>query len=266
MNKIIIGNEGIIKQTIDENIKIIYKIDDFSLINSLEINFINNADLDIIYQIDNNIKLKVINNFSNNVSINIFEKYTDGTIKINNIYNINSNANINIQKFYDVQLINQADIININGEKSKVNYILKSISKNKDNYNLIVNHNACYTESNIINHAINIKDGEIIFNVDGIIPKRIIGCSLNQNNRIVTFNDKKCQINPNLLIDTNDVIANHSAFVGRFNDNDLFYLQSRGIEYNEAIKLLVTGFLISNLNITEANKNEIIQIINKYWR
>lgn len=48
---------------------------------------------------------------------------------------------------------------------------------------------------------------------------------------------------PNLEIENGDIIgAGHASSVGRFDDEELFYLQSRGIPEAEARKLVVRGF------------------------
>src|SRR3989344_1603905 len=48
---------------------------------------------------------------------------------------------------------------------------------------------------------------------------------------------------PKLEIEANEVKASHAATVGRIDDEELFYLQSRGIKQGEAERLIVTGFL-----------------------
>lgn len=48
---------------------------------------------------------------------------------------------------------------------------------------------------------------------------------------------------PQLEIDTNDVQAAHSSAITRIDDEQLFYLQSRGISIEEGKKLIVQGFL-----------------------
>lgn len=48
---------------------------------------------------------------------------------------------------------------------------------------------------------------------------------------------------PGLKIDTNDVIATHSASMTRIDDEQLFYASSRGIEEREAVRLIAEGFL-----------------------
>ena len=49
---------------------------------------------------------------------------------------------------------------------------------------------------------------------------------------------------PNLEIETGDILgAGHASATGRFDDEQLFYLQARGIEEEEARRLVVLGFL-----------------------
>ncbi|MFZ1652920.1 MAG: SufD family Fe-S cluster assembly protein, partial [Candidatus Nanopelagicales bacterium] len=48
---------------------------------------------------------------------------------------------------------------------------------------------------------------------------------------------------PNLEIETGEVSgAGHASATGRFDDEQLFYLQSRGIPTQEARRLVVRGF------------------------
>ena len=49
---------------------------------------------------------------------------------------------------------------------------------------------------------------------------------------------------PNLEIETGDIAgAGHASATGRFDDEQLFYLQARGITEDEARRLVVRGFL-----------------------
>ncbi|MGN6599457.1 MAG: SufD family Fe-S cluster assembly protein, partial [Actinomycetes bacterium] len=48
---------------------------------------------------------------------------------------------------------------------------------------------------------------------------------------------------PNLEIETGEIIgAGHASATGRFDDEQLFYLQARGIPESEARRLVVHGF------------------------
>ncbi|OGD84094.1 hypothetical protein A2572_03120 [Candidatus Collierbacteria bacterium RIFOXYD1_FULL_40_9] len=48
---------------------------------------------------------------------------------------------------------------------------------------------------------------------------------------------------PELEIENNEVKASHSASVGRIDEEQLFYLESRGVEKKQAEKLIISGFL-----------------------
>ena len=57
---------------------------------------------------------------------------------------------------------------------------------------------------------------------------------------------------PNLEIETGEIVgAGHASTTGRFDDEQLFYLQSRGIPSELARRLVIRGFfaeIISKLN------------------
>ena len=40
----------------------------------------------------------------------------------------------------------------------------------------------------------------------------------------------------------------------------------RGIDYNESIKLLVKGYLFSNVDVDNVLRERILKVIDKYWR
>lgn len=48
---------------------------------------------------------------------------------------------------------------------------------------------------------------------------------------------------PTMQIETNDVIASHASSTGRVDENQLYYLQSRGLSREESQALLVEAFL-----------------------
>jgi Fe-S cluster assembly protein SufD len=54
---------------------------------------------------------------------------------------------------------------------------------------------------------------------------------------------------PNLEIETGEIIgAGHASATGRFDDEQLFYLQSRGVTADEARRLVVRGFFAAIVN------------------
>ncbi len=56
---------------------------------------------------------------------------------------------------------------------------------------------------------------------------------------------------PALEIDTNDVKASHGASISNLSDEALFYAKSRGLEEDEARKIMAKGFLADRLEIID---------------
>ena len=68
--------------------------------------------------------------------------------------------------------------------------------------------------------------------------------SYEQNRNLVLTEGTRADSIPNLEIETGDILgAGHASATGRFDDEQLFYLQSRGITEGEARRLVVRGFL-----------------------
>jgi Fe-S cluster assembly protein SufD len=77
-----------------------------------------------------------------------------------------------------------------------------------------------------------------------LIRKEAEGIDTYEENRNLVLTDG-CQADsvPNLEIETGEIQgAGHASATGRFDDEQLFYLRSRGIEEKEARRLVVHGF------------------------
>lgn len=265
MNRIKVEEDKIILKDLNDKIDLVFepKNEMFS-VNKIILKVKKSTSLKIEYSGIIEGKLDIVINLLKDVKLNLTEYRNGRTSKIRYSINIDKNSNLNSIKVYDVEKIREVMNVNLNGENASFNYIFKTISKNTEKYDLSVHHNASNTISNIDNNGINIKKGTLIFNVLGIVPNNIVNCDLNQSNRIINFTNNLCQINPNLYIDENDVIANHSAYIGNFNENEIFYLMRLGISYEQAIILLIKGFMLKNIN--KSLENKVKSVIKKYWR
>ncbi|PPF86174.1 Fe-S cluster assembly protein SufD [Subtercola sp. Z020] len=68
--------------------------------------------------------------------------------------------------------------------------------------------------------------------------------SYEENRNLVLSEGTRADSIPNLEIETGNIVgAGHASSTGRFDDEQLFYLQSRGISEEEARRLVVRGFL-----------------------
>ncbi len=266
MNKIKIVNDNLETININKDISVEYYEQNCLFgINEIKLSITKDSDLDIEINLKKETRLNFNINIKDNVTLNL-NILTKGKVgKIKYTYNLNENSYLSVFKFQNIDTIKEMVTVNLNGLNSKVDYNFKTISNNKETYDYNIFHNNKNTISNIKNNGVCIDNGEIIYQVSSFVPKDIINCIVNQNNRIINLTDNKCEIKPNLYIDTNDVEANHSALIGKFSDEEIFYMQSRGIDYYTTLKLLITGFLTSDMKnkkiLKEINKN-----IDLYWR
>ena len=258
MNKIILNSSEInVSNNDDIIVSIEDKLDDYD-IPKVNIKIIKSTNILMKYKNDSYSKYDVKIEVLDNICANIKEIKEEIDTKIQYKFYLRENSILNIDKFYDTKVIKELDIIYLDGKNATINYNFRNIIKNNTKYDIVIYHNNYNTKSNINNKCVTIDNGNVDLNVTSIIYNKIIGCNTTQNNKIINMNDSICKINPNLLIEEEDVIANHSAYIGKFDKDILFYMKSRGINESKAYKLLIKGFLQAD--------EESEKIINKYWR
>lgn len=264
MNKIKVVNDKIEFQYLDGSMTCSFKEkkEDY-LVNAIKLIIHEDTTLDIDYDILEPTKLDIFINIKENVKLTIVERVRGDYLKIQYRYYLEKDSDVNISKTSLLQGTKEYTIVNLNGENSKIHRIIKTVSKKEEQYDMMIYHNAKKTESKLINHGVNLDNGQLNFHVSSFVPEQNDGCTVEQNNRIVNLTEQECVIKPNMYIDCFDVTANHSAFVGTFKDFEMFYLQSRGIPYEDALKLLINGFLAAELPLEQQTDFE--EIMNQYW-
>ncbi|MFT3861639.1 Fe-S cluster assembly protein SufD [Micropruina sp.] len=112
-------------------------------------------------------------------------------------------------------------------------------------HRLFVDHNAPHTHSNVdYRGALQGEGARSVWIGDVLIRKIAEGISTYESNKNLVLTDG-CRADsvPNLEIETGEIEgAGHSSTTGRFDDEQLFYLRSRGISEAEARRLVVRGF------------------------
>tara|TARA_Y100000590_G_scaffold210455_1_gene238412 strand:+ start:311 stop:1570 length:1260 start_codon:yes stop_codon:yes gene_type:complete len=243
-----------------------------------------NQKLDIV--LEDNSKLKLINlfdDFSSNNFININHEFKVGKGAILKNYKIDAKNNLNIKYFYNNIELDENSLVE--------NFILSSGSKfikNEINCNLKKEYSSVFV-SGIINTK-NSQHHEIKTNINHLAKNtksyQLVKSVLNENSKGIfqgkIFVDQKAQktngyqlskalllnenaefdAKPELEIYADDVKCSHGSTSGCLDENSIFYLMSRGLNQQEAKKLLINGFLIDAIEkITDV---EIKRLIKKY--
>ncbi|MDX6373139.1 MAG: Fe-S cluster assembly protein SufD [Nocardioidaceae bacterium] len=112
-------------------------------------------------------------------------------------------------------------------------------------HRLFVDHNEPRTSSNVVyKGALQGQGAHTVWIGNVLIRKAAEGISTYEENRNLVLTDG-CQADsvPNLEIETGEIVgAGHASATGRFDDEQLFYLRSRGVPEPEARRLVVHGF------------------------
>lgn len=266
MNKIELVNDQIKECVLDDTVELtVLEKNELFDVNSVKIHVKKDTCLDFVLMCDEKSKLDVYIKVDPNVHFSLFELYQGKKMKVQYKYYLEASSCTNVFKFHDSYGFKEYDLVYLNGVGASFDCHMKTISKLEEKYDFTIYHNYRNTVSNIHTGGVNIMDGILKINVSGIVLNNKKNCVLNQYNRIVNMTRNTCFIQPNLFIDEYEVEANHSAFIGMFHDDELFYLQSRGIKEQLALNLLIKGFLLDGL-YREDRKMELVDLIDHYWR
>lgn len=194
----------------------------------------------------------------------------------------NKEVNITIDGDVTIYLINQIinklnielldnSSLNIYKYNQNKDYDLEININQKNNSTL--NYNEAYLNDNdnklIINNNINGNNNKSIINIRNISNN-------NESNIIINVNIKKDTINnialedlkgitsggfihiePNIICESNEVEANHLTTIGNIDERLLNYLMSKNISLDNAKKLILKGFIYSNMDEFIKNKVEV---------
>lgn len=145
---------------------------------------------------------------------------------------------------------NQADIhrnsnVLLEEEGAKATIKSATLCKNNKKMTMSCTSKAPYTEGRIENYSVVVENADYVLNATGKIVKGAHGSKSHQVSRALTFNDhQNTTIIPKLLIDENDVEASHATSVGQIDQQQMVYLQSRGLNEQQVMRLITIGYLM----------------------
>ncbi len=245
------------------NSRIIVKVNDFAELNIVQ-SFVNRDNTDAFVnhvteiKLGNNSKLNLDKVQQVKGEKHICTEYVDqsdhSTFKINTLTT-------------EGKLIRNGLNIYVNGENCNSFLNGLFIPKNDnhiDNHTLLehkkpnCNSSECY-KGIIHDSATGVFNGKVIVHQDA---QKIM--AYQQNNNIILSDKAQMNAKPELEIYADDVKCSHGSTTGQFDEEALFYLMTRGIKRDSAIKLLVNGFISEVLEEVESEevKHYFISLLN----
>lgn len=179
--------------------------------------------------------------------------------RINQTIQIEKDANVHMISGFLSQNL-EADLnVNLNGENARamVNAIVVSNDQQQQTVDVHMTHFAPYSYGDMYNVGISNGYGRVTLNGIEKIEKGMKQANAFQTLKGIILSDfSMVDVNPILLIDEYDVKAGHGATVGKIEEQQLYYLQSRGLSKIEAEKLIIKGYIKPILD--EINDQDLV--------
>src|SRR5690625_3263250 len=215
-----------------------------------------------------NIITEVFANDNAKVSFGAVDHFASGTTSYINRYGV---AQANATVDWALGQMNEGHTVSENvtrllGDNSNTNLRTVTVGRGKQTQNFTAKtlHVGLNTDGQISQRGVLNDRTTAIFNAIGEIDNGATRANAEQESRLLMLSgDARGDANPILLIDEDDVTAGHAASVGRIDELQLYYLQSRGIKKEEAERLIIHGFLapvVGELPI-ETIKNQLSLLI-----
>ncbi len=243
-----------------------------------------NINLRLEFQLENNSSLRLIDFFSDNLEKNFMNIFYNFELKKDAIlknYKIDKTQNKSIKYSFN----------NIDQDENSISetFILSAGSnflKNEINCNLKGNHSSAFVNGifslknnqqheirTTINHLTeNTKSYQLIKSVLGKDTKAIYQGKIFVNSKaqktdgyqlskaILLDETSEFNAKPELEIYADDVKCSHGSASGSLDENSIFYLMSRGLNYHQSKELLINGFILDVIEkITDSEIKNLIK-------
>jgi len=154
-------------------------------------------------------------------------------------------ASVQTAQFGDDQTHHETEIL-LKGERAQGT--VKTIALTNRQQEAVVrtniDHQARKSEGLIEHYGVANDQSFLAFEGIGRIRKGMVQSVARQSNRgVILGNNARLDANPLLYIDEYDIEASHGAAIGKIDEEQLYYLMSRGLSEKAAQRLIIQGFL-----------------------
>ncbi|RXK34089.1 FeS cluster assembly protein SufD [Arsenophonus endosymbiont of Bemisia tabaci Asia II 3] len=199
------------------------------------------------------IKLSVENNQSHHFAHNDILSGRDSQINSSGI-------------FIGSALLRHHTSVKLNGAGSRLTLNSLLLPQNREivDTRTYLEHNQPFCKSRQLHKTIVQDESKAVFNgMIKVAPLALKTDGQMTNNNLLLGKQAEIDTKPQLEIYADDVKCSHGATVGRIDDEQLFYLRSRGIHLNDAKHMIMVAFAAEVIEAidSEAVSNKVMDII-----
>ena len=157
-------------------------------------------------------------------------------------------------------------ILKGNGSRGDTKSVVVGVGQQSLNFVQRMNQFGLASDGQMLSHGVMKDEARAIFNGITKIEKGATKANGEQTERVLMLSERaRGDANPILLIDEDDVTAGHAASVGKMDEEQIYYLMSRGITRAEAERFIIMGFLnpvIANIPL-EGLRKRLVEVIER---
>ena len=178
-------------------------------------------------------------------SLSNFDQASNVTFNRQGFFKERSHAKMTIAAFGDESL-SQATHLKLLGLQAEANLTAISLTSGKQisTVKSTIEHNAMESVGELNHYGVANDDSFLTFEGVGRIEQgKRLSKNHQHNKGVILSPTARLDANPLLIIDEYDVEAGHGAAIGRIDEEQLYYMMSRGMNKKTAERLIVNGFL-----------------------
>lgn len=138
---------------------------------------------------------------------------------------------------------NKLDITFNQNNNTSLIFNFSIINNGKSDYKIINNITGSNNKTIIKGRIFNDVLADTICDISGDIEKNTTSNDYTEDVRGLNLYSNNLMIKPNLIVSTDDVIANHMVTIGNFETDKIEYLKQKGLSDENVKKLLLSNFL-----------------------
>ena len=247
---------------LEEPLYVVYLAQERSLVHQTSMNISEGAELDIVESFISSTNLN--SNIVCHVRLGANAKLNSSIINslngVNTVYyhrftEVDRDASLETYNF----VVNDSNVVfedftDLKGKGAEANVTTVALASVKQQVNLTVRiqNGAPQSIGNIVNYGIVKDEAHLAINGVGKVLHGMRGSDNQQESRLLNLSKvAEAVANPFLLIDEGDITAGHAASIGQLNEEQVYYLMSRGLTREASERAIAMGFLTPFANAIE---------------
>ncbi|KAF5275509.1 hypothetical protein FQR65_LT16607 [Abscondita terminalis] len=200
----------------------------------------------VLSEVGGDLKLNIKKNTELNLTILVLPSTKTNSKKFNFEINLEEYAKLDLN-YANLANYSMDDnfLINLNGPNSGIEFYSATAVNKSDQKNTVINpiHFVRNTSSNITTYEVINNTAKGFIRCASDIRKGASQSEAHQELRLLILDEKaKADSDPVLLIDENDIVASHANAIGMLDQEQIFYLRSRGLSERESQELILNGY------------------------